>query len=84
MRLGPWSGNSTPCSSAGPNTFTDIPISYNNTKRISVVQNPGGTQIYAATRIAVPDTPIPFAPAMERAVIPQVQTIVDAIRSVLD
>ena len=35
-------------------------------------------------RVAVPDTPIPFAPAMERAVIPQVQTIVDAIQSVLD
>lgn len=35
-------------------------------------------------RIAVPNTPIPFAPQMERRVIPQVGTIVDAIRSVLN
>ncbi len=30
-------------------------------------------------RVAVPDTPIPFAPAMEQAVIPQTENIVDAV-----
>jgi pyruvate dehydrogenase E1 component beta subunit len=35
-------------------------------------------------RVCVPDTPIPFAPAMEAAVIPQVDGIVDAIRSTLN
>jgi len=34
-------------------------------------------------RISVPDTPIPFAPAMERAVIPQVQQIVAAIKELI-
>lgn len=34
-------------------------------------------------RVAVPDTPIPFAPSNEAAVIPQVSTIVEAIRKVL-
>jgi pyruvate/2-oxoglutarate/acetoin dehydrogenase E1 component len=34
-------------------------------------------------RVAVPDTPIPFAPVMERAVIPQVDDILDAVRSVV-
>ncbi len=32
-------------------------------------------------RIGVPDTPIPFAPVMEKAVIPQVEQIVQAIRA---
>jgi len=31
-------------------------------------------------RVAVPDTPIPFAPAMEQAVLPQVETIAAAVR----
>ncbi len=35
-------------------------------------------------RVSVPDTPIPFAPVMERAVIPQVEDIAQAIRSVMD
>ena len=35
-------------------------------------------------RVAVPDTPIPFAPAMEKAVIPGEERIASAIRSVLD
>jgi pyruvate/2-oxoglutarate/acetoin dehydrogenase E1 component len=34
-------------------------------------------------RIAVPDTPIPFAPAQERAVLPQVETIIAAAREVV-
>jgi pyruvate/2-oxoglutarate/acetoin dehydrogenase E1 component len=34
-------------------------------------------------RVAVPDTPIPFAPGMEQAVLPQVETIADAVREVL-
>jgi pyruvate dehydrogenase E1 component beta subunit len=34
-------------------------------------------------RVAVPDTPIPFAPSMERAVIPQVDDVADAVRSLL-
>jgi pyruvate/2-oxoglutarate/acetoin dehydrogenase E1 component len=34
-------------------------------------------------RIAIPDTPIPFAPAQERAVLPQVQGIVAAARDVM-
>ena len=34
-------------------------------------------------RVAVPDTPIPFAPSNEAAVIPQVATIVEAVRKVL-
>ncbi len=34
-------------------------------------------------RVSVPDTPIPFAPGNEMAVIPQEQTIVRAVRSVL-
>jgi pyruvate/2-oxoglutarate/acetoin dehydrogenase E1 component len=34
-------------------------------------------------RVAVADTPIPFAPGMERAVIPQVNDIVQAVRSVV-
>jgi pyruvate dehydrogenase E1 component beta subunit len=33
-------------------------------------------------RVAVPDTPIPFAPALERAVLPQVETIAAAARDV--
>ncbi len=33
-------------------------------------------------RVSVPDTPIPFAPVMERAVIPQAETILEAIREV--
>jgi pyruvate dehydrogenase E1 component beta subunit len=34
-------------------------------------------------RVAVPDTPIPFAPAMEQAVIPQIKDVVQAVRSLL-
>lgn len=34
-------------------------------------------------RVAVMDTPIPFAPAMERAVIPNEQRIVEAVKDVL-
>ena len=34
-------------------------------------------------RVAVPDTPIPFAPVMERAVIPQVDDILEAVQSVV-
>ena len=34
-------------------------------------------------RVGVPDTPIPFAPACERAVIPSAGTIAAAVRSVL-
>jgi pyruvate dehydrogenase E1 component beta subunit len=34
-------------------------------------------------RIAVPDTPIPFAPAQERAVLPQVESIAAAARDVM-
>jgi len=33
-------------------------------------------------RIAIPDTPVPFAPAQERAVLPQVETIAAAAREV--
>ncbi len=35
-------------------------------------------------RVAVPDTPIPFAPAMEKAVIPQEAQIVEAVKGVLN
>ena len=35
-------------------------------------------------RVCVPDTPIPFAPVMERAVIPQVEDIVRTVREVLE
>ena len=35
-------------------------------------------------RISVPDTPIPFAPIMERAVVPQLQQITRAIREFFD
>jgi len=34
-------------------------------------------------RVAVPDTPIPFAPVMEQAVIPQVEDILKAVKSVV-
>ena len=34
-------------------------------------------------RVAVPDTPIPFAPAAERAVLPSEEAILQAIRSVV-
>ena len=34
-------------------------------------------------RVAVPDTPIPFAPVMESAVIPQTEHILEAVRSVM-
>jgi len=34
-------------------------------------------------RVCVPDTPIPFAPALERAVIPQEQDIAAAVRQLL-
>ena len=34
-------------------------------------------------RVTLPDTPIPFAPAMEQAVIPQVDGIAGAIRSLI-
>ena len=34
-------------------------------------------------RVAVPDTPIPFAPVMESAVIPQTEHILKAVRSVM-
>ena len=34
-------------------------------------------------RVAVPDTPIPFAPVMEQAVIPQSGDIVKAVKSVI-
>jgi len=34
-------------------------------------------------RVSVPDTPIPFAPVMEQAVIPQEEQIVDAVKSVM-
>jgi pyruvate dehydrogenase E1 component beta subunit len=35
-------------------------------------------------RISVPDTPIPFAPVMERAVVPQFQQITRVIRELFD
>jgi pyruvate dehydrogenase E1 component beta subunit len=35
-------------------------------------------------RVAVPDTPIPFAPVMEKYVVPDEQRITDAVRSVLE
>ncbi len=35
-------------------------------------------------RVAVPDTPIPFAPVMERNAIPDEQRITDAVRSVME
>jgi len=34
-------------------------------------------------RVSVPDTPIPFAPEMEKVVIPQEEHIIKAIKSVL-
>jgi len=34
-------------------------------------------------RVCVPDTPVPFAPAMEAAVIPQTADIVNAIRDIM-
>jgi pyruvate/2-oxoglutarate/acetoin dehydrogenase E1 component len=34
-------------------------------------------------RVSVPDTPIPFAPVMEQAVIPQVENIVEAVKSIM-
>jgi pyruvate dehydrogenase E1 component beta subunit len=35
-------------------------------------------------RISVPDTPIPFAPVMERAVIPQVERITGVVKALLN
>jgi pyruvate dehydrogenase E1 component beta subunit len=35
-------------------------------------------------RVAVPNTPIPFAPVMEERVVPDEEQIIDAIRSVLE
>jgi len=35
-------------------------------------------------RVAVADTPIPFAPVMEKAVIPDEKRIIEAVRSVMD
>ena len=35
-------------------------------------------------RVAVPNTPIPFAPAMESAVIPSEESILDAVRSLFE
>jgi len=35
-------------------------------------------------RVCVPDTPIPFAPGMERAVIPQEEDIAAAVRAVME
>jgi pyruvate dehydrogenase E1 component beta subunit len=34
-------------------------------------------------RVAVPDTPIPFAPVMEQAALPQVGQIVEAVKSIV-
>ena len=34
-------------------------------------------------RVSVPDTPIPFAPGLEQEVLPQTQSIVEAVRSVM-
>lgn len=34
-------------------------------------------------RVAVPDTPIPFAPVMERVVIPQEERIIEAVKSTI-
>jgi pyruvate dehydrogenase E1 component beta subunit len=34
-------------------------------------------------RISVPDTPIPFAPVMERSVIPQVERIVEVVKALV-
>jgi pyruvate/2-oxoglutarate/acetoin dehydrogenase E1 component len=35
-------------------------------------------------RIAAPDTPVPFAPVLERAFIPQVEDVVAALRELAD
>ena len=35
-------------------------------------------------RVAVPDTPIPFAPEMEKAVLPSEERIIDAVREVME
>jgi len=35
-------------------------------------------------RVCVPDTPIPFAPALEQAVIPQAEDIAQAVREVME
>jgi pyruvate dehydrogenase E1 component beta subunit len=35
-------------------------------------------------RVAVPNTPIPFAPVMEERVVPDEEQIIDAIRSILE
>jgi pyruvate dehydrogenase E1 component beta subunit len=34
-------------------------------------------------RVTLPDTPIPFAPGVEQAVIPQVETIAEAVRELI-
>ena len=34
-------------------------------------------------RVAIPNTPVPFAPVMEKSVIPDEQQIIDAVKSVL-
>jgi pyruvate dehydrogenase E1 component beta subunit len=34
-------------------------------------------------RVAVPDTPIPFAPIMEKAAIPNERRIVETVKAVL-
>ena len=50
----------------------------------AVVAEEGLFPLAPIRRVCVPDTPIPFAPAMEAAVIPQVDGIIDAIRSTLN
>jgi pyruvate dehydrogenase E1 component beta subunit len=35
-------------------------------------------------RVCLPDTPIPFAPALEQEVIPQIQDILRTVREVLE
>jgi pyruvate dehydrogenase E1 component beta subunit len=50
----------------------------------AIVADEGWSSLKAPIkRVAVPDTPVPFAPIMEKSVIPNEQGIIEAVKSVL-
>jgi 2-oxoisovalerate dehydrogenase E1 component len=60
-------------------------LSYGLTSEIIAVVSENALEYLKAPprRLAVPDTPIPFSPVLERFVIPSVERIVDEVRSLI-
>jgi pyruvate/2-oxoglutarate/acetoin dehydrogenase E1 component len=60
-------------------------LSYGLTSEIIAVVSENALEYLKAPprRLAVPDTPIPFSPVLERFVIPSVERIVDEVRSLV-